>query len=314
MKIKLVVFLALLAVTPLFICRPSLAASSAADLAAAEAAVRRADAHWAAAARTASVDAWTAFYAADAIILLPNGDLASGRELVHQSVTRLLALPRLSVAWHPIKVEMARSGDLAYLIGAYELEFGGAQGAPVADRGRLLEIWRLQGDGTWKCVVDTWNSDETTATPSASALAPTLAPAPAPAPALALAPAVVPASESPAANPVMSPPTPAQAEAAKYGDMPTHYQEAIRRYFQKRLKHPDSVQYQQITQPEKGYTTAVTGAFLMRETRDYGWTVKAKINAKNSHGSYAGFKSYTFLFRGEDIVHTVFPLPMDEMN
>lgn len=299
MKNNLPVFLASLAFASLFAGRPSLAASSGVDLAAAEAGVRKADAAWAAAAGTGNVDAWMAFYTVDAIVRLPNERLVSGTELVRHAVTRLLALPGLSVAWRPIKVEMAPSGDLAYVIGTYELRFGDSRGAPVSDRGRLLEIWRKQADGTWKCIVDTWNLDEPTALP-AHAQPP--------------APAAVPRSEPPAANPAARAPTPAHARDAKYGDMPTHYKEAIRQYFQDHLKDPDSVRYREITQPEKGYLKVVTGAILMRETRHYGWTVKATIDAKDSHGSYVGFKTYTFLFRGEKIVDARIPLPGDEMN
>jgi len=117
-----------------------------------------------------------------------------------------------------------------------------------------------------------------------------------------------------ASGPGSGPLTPTREVATKYGDMPTDYEEAIRRYFQEHLRYPDSVQYQGITKPEHGYTTAVTGAFLMREKREYGWTVKVTINAKNSHDSYTGLKTYTFLFRGEKIVDARLPLPGDEMN
>jgi ketosteroid isomerase-like protein len=106
---------------------------------------------------------------------------------------------------------------------------------------------------------------------------------------------------------------PAREVATKYGDMPTGYKEAIQSYFLKHLRYPDSVQYQGISKPEQGYTTAVTGAFLMHEKREYGWKVKVTINAKNSHDDYAGFKMYTFLFRGETIVDARLPLPGDEM-
>jgi hypothetical protein len=116
-------------------------------------------------------------------------------------------------------------------------------------------------------------------------------------------------SPPPASVPEPGAPAPAREAATKYGDMPTDYKEAIREYFQKHLKYPDSVQYQEITKPEQGYTTSVTGTFLMSEKREYGWTVKATINAKNSHDSYAGFKTYTFLFRGEKIVDARLPLP-----
>ena len=118
----------------------------------------------------------------------------------------------------------------------------------------------------------------------------------------------------PASIPESGPPKPARVAATKYGDMPTDYKEAIRKYFLEHLKYPDTVQYQEITKPEQGYTTAITGTFLMRETREYGWTVKATINAKNSNNSYVGFKTYTFLFRGEKIVDTRLPLPGDEAN
>jgi ketosteroid isomerase-like protein len=311
MKNGQLTYLAFLAVTSLFVCRLSLAARSAVDLAAAEAAVRKTDANWAAAASTASVDAWMAFYAADAIVLLPDDQLASGKELLRHTVTRLLALPHLSVAWRPIKVEVARSGDLALLIGAYELRFGDSRGAPVSNRGRRLEIWRKQADGTWKCIVDTWNLDEPIAAPSAAPPESAQGTSPTAGSAAPLAQTVAP---PPTAVPESGPPTPMRVVATKYGDMPTDYKEAIRKYFLEHMKYPDSVQYREITKPEQGYTTAITGAFLMREKREYGWTVKATINAKNSRDSYVGFKTYTFLFRGEKIVDARLPLPGDEMN
>jgi ketosteroid isomerase-like protein len=272
MKNGLLAFLAFLAVTSPAVYRPSLAA----DLAAVESAVRKADADWAAAVRTASVEAWMAFYTADAVILLPNDQLASSKELVRHSVSRLLALPHLSVAWSPIKVTVDSSGEQALLIEAYELRFGDSRGALVSNRGRRLEIWKKQADGIWKCVVDTWNLDEPIAT--------------------------------------AAPLRPAPMLGTKYGEMPTNYRDAIREYFPKHLKYPDSIQYREITSPEQGYTTAVTGTILMRETRTYGWTVKATINAKNPRDSYVGFKTYTFLFRGEKIVDVRLPLPGDEMG
>jgi hypothetical protein len=102
--------------------------------------------------------------------------------------------------------------------------------------------------------------------------------------------------------------------ATKYGAMPTNYADAIRKYFPQHLKYPDSIQYREITSPEQGYTTTITGTLLMSETHSYGWIVKATINAKNSRNSYVGFKTYTFLFRSEKIVDVRLPLPGDEMG
>jgi ketosteroid isomerase-like protein len=302
MKNGLLALPAYLAVTSLIVYQPSFAA----ELVAVEAAIRKADADWAAAARTASVEAWMAFYAADVVILLPNDQLASDKELVRHSVSRLLALPHFSIAWSPIKVEVASSGEQALLIEAYELRFGGARGAPVSDRGRRLEIWRKQADGIWKCVVDTWNLDEPIAAAPPLASAQGTLPTP--------GSAAPPAQPSPAVVLDAGPQKSAPIVATKYGEMPTNYKDTIRKYFPKLLKYPDSIQIREIAGPEQGYTTAVTGTFLMRETRTYGWTVKATINAKNSRDSYVGFKTYTFLFRGEKIVDVRLPLPGDEMG
>jgi ketosteroid isomerase-like protein len=307
--------LAFLAVTSLLDCRPSPAAGTAIDPATADAAVRQADADWAAAAGTAGVEAWMVFYTADAIVLLPRGQLASGKELVRQSVTRLLAQPHLAIAWHPIKVEMARSGDLAFVSSSYELRFSDARGTPVSDRGRRIEIWRKQVDGPWRCIVDTWNPDEPLA--AAPAALPTAPPTSAQ---VTAPPAVTPAPSAPTEPPppVRAPEsealTPAPTVATKYGDMPGDYKEAITRYFQDHLKNPESIQYREITKPEQGYVTSIAGSFLMHEQRVYGWKVKATINATNSHDKYVGFKTYTFLFRGEKIVNALSPLPEGEVN
>jgi ketosteroid isomerase-like protein len=131
----------------------------ATDLKADEAAIRQTDAEWVEAAKSKNVDAWLAFYTEDAVVLPPNEEVANGRESARKSVAELLALSALSISWKPTKVIVGRSGDIAYLIGAYSLSFKDAGGKPLTDHGKLLEIWEKQSDGTWKCSADTWNSD-----------------------------------------------------------------------------------------------------------------------------------------------------------
>ncbi len=285
---------------------PAVSALAGVEIASAEAAIRKADAEWAAVAGTGSVDAWMSFYAADPVVMAPNVEIARDHERVRQTVSSLLALPHLAITWRPIKVEVAASGDLAYLIGAYELSYDEAA-VRIVDQGKLLEIWRKQPDGRWKCIVDTWNSDgPATAAHTAPAVS-TVERGPTPGvPGAGTLPSV---EESP-----IGAPPPAQAPGTEYGAMPKQYEETVRQYFQEYLKDPDSVQYREITMPEKGYAATVTGALFTRTTRLAGWNVSATINARNSRGAYVGFKTYSFLFRGEKIVHTVSPLPEDEMK
>ena len=131
------------------------ASTQAAD----EAAVRQTDENWSKAAQSKKVDDWVAFYSDDAVILPPNEKKADSQEGIRKSIGDLLALPGLAIKWGPAKVEVARSGDLAYTQGSYELTTTDAHGKPTTDQGKTVEIWKKQADDSWKCIVDMWSSD-----------------------------------------------------------------------------------------------------------------------------------------------------------
>jgi uncharacterized protein (TIGR02246 family) len=124
-----------------------------------EVAIRKLDAEWVKAGQAKSVDGWVSFYADDAVVLPPNEKMAASKEAIRKSIGDFLAMPGLSIHWAPVKVEVGRSGDLAYLYGAYEMTANDAKGKPISDKGKNVEIWKKQADGNWKCIVDTWNSD-----------------------------------------------------------------------------------------------------------------------------------------------------------
>jgi ketosteroid isomerase-like protein len=124
-----------------------------------EAAVRQTDENWSKAAQSKKVDDWVAFYSDDAVLLPPNDKKASGKEDVRRYIGQLLMLPGLSLSWEPSKIEVARSGDLAYTQGSYRMAFPDPHGKPATDQGKTLEVWKKQADGTWKCVADMWSSD-----------------------------------------------------------------------------------------------------------------------------------------------------------
>jgi ketosteroid isomerase-like protein len=54
---------------------------------------------------------------------------------------------------------VAKSGDLGFVSGTYEVTMNDASGNSVNDRGKYLEVWEKKADGKWKCGTDTWNSD-----------------------------------------------------------------------------------------------------------------------------------------------------------
>jgi ketosteroid isomerase-like protein len=132
------------------------AAPSTDTRAADEATIRKLDADWV---KAKQVDAWVAFYADDAAVLPPNDKMATDKATIRKYVAELLSAPGLSLHWEPVKVEVAKGGDLAYLYGTYGLTVDGPGGKSIADTGKIVEIWKKQADGSWKCIVDTWSSD-----------------------------------------------------------------------------------------------------------------------------------------------------------
>jgi uncharacterized protein (TIGR02246 family) len=147
-------------------CNSSQQAQAPDTRAADEAAVRKADADWVKAAQTKKADDWVAFYAEDAVVLPPNEKTVTGKASIRKPIADLLAQPGLSISWTPTKVEVAKSGELAYLYGTYQESATGPDGKPMDDHGKMLEIWKKQPDGTWKCIVDTWSSDLPVAPPA----------------------------------------------------------------------------------------------------------------------------------------------------
>jgi uncharacterized protein (TIGR02246 family) len=129
--------------------------SGAADAAA----IQALDEQWSATAARNDVEGTVAFYADDAVLLPPNAPIAADRKSIREAWSGLLG-PNIAVSWKASKVEAAKSGELGYLYGTYSVSIQDPKGGPpVRDTGKLVEIWKKQADGKWKCIVDTYNSD-----------------------------------------------------------------------------------------------------------------------------------------------------------
>jgi ketosteroid isomerase-like protein len=133
------------------------AAAAADPDSALEKALRDLDAQWSAAAGAKDVDKTVSFYSDDAIVMPPNASSATTKEAIRAIWKDLLT--DASISWKTKEVEVAQSGDIGYTSGTYEVTMTDPTGTPVNDRGKYLEVWKKQADGTWKCVMDMWNSD-----------------------------------------------------------------------------------------------------------------------------------------------------------
>lgn len=131
-----------------------------------EDAIRAADAATLRAAKAGDVDGAIANYAEDSSWLPPNSPMIKGKAAIREGWAKLIGSPGFTVDWNISKLEIARSGDLAYTIYAYQLAFQGPDGKPITDRGKDMAVWKKQADNTWKMVADTFNSDLPLALPA----------------------------------------------------------------------------------------------------------------------------------------------------
>ena len=96
------------------------------------------------------------YYTADAVFMPPNMAEVKGADNIGNWMA---SYPSISNTKFTI-VDLDGSGDVAYAHGTYEMDVK-PPGATVSmhDKGKYLEIWKKQPDGTWKVVSDIFNSD-----------------------------------------------------------------------------------------------------------------------------------------------------------
>jgi ketosteroid isomerase-like protein len=123
-----------------------------------EDAIRKLNAEWSKTAGTLDVDKTVAYYSDDATVLPPNEKVATSKAAIRALWAGLLA-PGTSISWEVTKLEVSKSGDLAYLTGTYKLSMRGPDGKPIDDVGKMVEVWKKQPNKQWKVVADIFNSD-----------------------------------------------------------------------------------------------------------------------------------------------------------
>jgi len=120
--------------------------------------LRDLDAQWSAAAAGKNLEKTVSYYSSDAIVLAPNLPIATTRDTIRELWNGFITT-LIKGSWKATRVEVAKSGDMAYVSGTYEWSYKDENDKTVDDRGKYLEVWKKQADGSWKCGADCWNSD-----------------------------------------------------------------------------------------------------------------------------------------------------------
>jgi uncharacterized protein (TIGR02246 family) len=94
-------------------------------------------------------------YEVEGRLLAPNAEMIEGRAGIEGFVKEFVATGA-QIAFDVLTVH--ESPDLCAAVGRYQLAFPAESGIPQ-DRGKFVEVWVRQSDGSWLMADDIFNSD-----------------------------------------------------------------------------------------------------------------------------------------------------------
>jgi ketosteroid isomerase-like protein len=114
---------------------------------------------WAAAAASGDLERALTYWTNDAIVMPPDQPAIVGHTNIRAYVDQASAIPGFSIRWEPELAVLSDDGTMGYMVEHNTITFNDADGALKTQHGKAVTIWRKQADGSWKCVVDTWNNN-----------------------------------------------------------------------------------------------------------------------------------------------------------
>ena len=122
-------------------------------------AVRAADQDWLKVFAAKNVDKSVEFFDDKGAMLASNAPIAESKEAISKLLTGFFALPNLKISWRVDRADVARSGELGYTSGTYEMTFSDPTGKTIPDNGKYVTVWKKQKDGSWRVLLDIFNTD-----------------------------------------------------------------------------------------------------------------------------------------------------------
>ena len=128
-------------------------ATPSAALTEARKAIDNGNAQWVEAWDKADASLIAGLFAEDGVLLGRNGKFFKGPQQILERQKVVMAGAGKGVKATVTTVDLWLDGDTAYEAGKYSYKFQ-EKGKPVSEEGRYVTIWKRQGDGSWKIVMD----------------------------------------------------------------------------------------------------------------------------------------------------------------
>ena len=114
---------------------------------------------WSKHAASDSIDKILSYWADDAVVMSPGQPPIKGKKAIREMIEGTSKIPGFKISWEPLSVVVSKSGDLAYMIEQNQITVSDSLGNPLTEFNKSVTIWRKENDGSWKNIVDMWNTD-----------------------------------------------------------------------------------------------------------------------------------------------------------
>jgi ketosteroid isomerase-like protein len=101
-----------------------------------------------------------AFYADDASVFFADAPVINGTAAINAAIKPMQEDKNFSFTFASDKVDVAKSGDLGYSQGTYTVTSTDTKSKKVlTTKGKYVDVYKKQADGSWKCVAEIGNED-----------------------------------------------------------------------------------------------------------------------------------------------------------
>jgi uncharacterized protein (TIGR02246 family) len=116
-----------------------------------------------------NVDKLLSHYADNAVLMAPGTPTSVGKDAIRKTLAEMLTDPALTLQFQASRVEVAKSGDMAYTQGLYTMTMTAPNKQVINDHGSYVTTYSKQPDGSWKAVADIATSEVPPPAPAPSA-------------------------------------------------------------------------------------------------------------------------------------------------
>jgi uncharacterized protein (TIGR02246 family) len=128
-------------------------------------AIKASEAKWQADFKAKDLEALAGQYSADASFVTSEG-AANGSTEIRKTLANAGTDPAMQIQFASDKVEVAKSGDLAYSTGHFTEQYTDRKtGKVMSGQGTFVSVYKKQDDGSWKMVEDYAVTDPATVKP-----------------------------------------------------------------------------------------------------------------------------------------------------